>query len=102
MVRNIRFSMWLCACALVPLAAAQNSAPLTAGSQVPMSLSAQGAQPSMPAHPSAWDGYQPWQSPEVGDWRQANALVGRIGGWRVYAREVAPIVKPAAPTEHTP
>jgi hypothetical protein len=56
----------------------------------------------MPAHPSAWDGYQPWQSHEVGDWRQANALVGRIGGWRVYAREVAPIAKPAALTEHTP
>ena len=39
---------------------------------------------------SPWASYRPWRDQAVGDWRQANDLVGRIGGWRTYAREVAP------------
>lgn len=31
-------------------------------------------------------------------WREANDAVGRIGGWRAYAREAAAAAAPAAPT----
>lgn len=50
-----------------------------------------------PADPSAaapaaayrpvFGGYQPYTDQAVGNWREANDAVGRIGGWREYARE---------------
>ena len=54
------------------------------------------------AYRSAWASYQPWRDDAVGDWRQANNEVARIGGWRVYAREPAPSADSAAPTRDTP
>ena len=36
-----------------------------------------------------FEGYQPYADQAVGNWRDANDTVGRIGGWREYAREVA-------------
>lgn len=56
----------------------------------------------LPAYTSAWAGYRPWRDEAVGDWRQANAVVGRIGGWRVYAREPVPSGASAAPGKETP
>ena len=55
-----------------------------------------------PAYTSAWANYQPWRDDAVGDWRQANAQVARIGGWRVYARETAPPAKAVSPTKESP
>jgi hypothetical protein len=40
-------------------------------------------------HRSAFDGFRSHGDPAVGDWRAVNETVGRVGGWRVYAREVA-------------
>ena len=31
--------------------------------------------------------YQSWREQPLADWREANELVGRIGGWRTYAQE---------------
>ena len=31
--------------------------------------------------------YQRWRDEPMLDWREANARVGEIGGWRTYARE---------------
>jgi hypothetical protein len=47
---------------------------------------------------SAFDGYRPFNDPPVVSWREANDLVGRIGGWQAYAREVqgGTTEKPAA------
>lgn len=50
---------------------------------------------------SAFDGYRPFNDQPVGSWRQANDLVGRIGGWEAYAREgqggaVAPLCRLSA------
>jgi hypothetical protein len=56
----------------------------------------------LPVYTSAWTGYQPWRDDAVGDWRQANAVVARIGGWRVYARETAPIANTTAPAKDAP
>lgn len=36
---------------------------------------------------SAFDGYRAYSDQPVGSWRQANDLVGQIGGWKAYARE---------------
>lgn len=36
---------------------------------------------------STFEGYQPFGDQEVAPWRESNDTVGRIGGWRAYARE---------------
>jgi hypothetical protein len=54
---------------------------------------------------SAFDGYQAFADPAPGSWRDVNDTVGRIGGWRAYAREAAAadgrsgdaVTPPAAP-----
>ena len=38
---------------------------------------------------SAFSRYRPNVEAEVGSWREKNAEVGRIGGWRVYGREAS-------------
>ncbi len=47
---------------------------------------------------SAFEGYRPFADQEVAPWKQANDEVGRIGGWRAYAREAhaAPAAVPAS------
>ncbi len=68
--------------------------------------SAQTAPPSMPqaasalTYRSALDGYQPFTDEKLVPWKESNDNVGRIGGWRVYAKEasdsnVAPSTAPA-------
>lgn len=39
------------------------------------------------AYESAFKGYRPYQEDEVRAWPSVNDEVGRIGGWRAYARE---------------
>lgn len=46
--------------------------------------------PKPPAYPSALEGYQPFSDEKIIPWREANDNVGRIGGWREYARETRP------------
>ena len=36
---------------------------------------------------SALEGYQPWSDQATAPWKESNDTVGRIGGWRAYARE---------------
>jgi hypothetical protein len=40
-----------------------------------------------PGYRSAFEGYRPFAEQPLTSWRQANDLVGRIGGWQAYARE---------------
>lgn len=73
-------------------------------------LAAQPAgQPGTGAEPylSAFEGYRPFESGEVQEWRKSNDTVREIGGWRAYAREIqggsqspgaaAPAAAPARP-----
>ncbi len=55
-------------------------------------------------HRSPFADYRLIGEEPVGDWRAANDEVGRIGGWREYAREAqAPETTPgAAPTKPPP
>ena len=48
-------------------------------------------QPALPSklqYVSPLQTYMAYADQPVGSWREANDLVGRIGGWRAYAREV--------------
>lgn len=42
---------------------------------------------------SALEGYQPYRDEKIKPWKESNDTVGKIGGWRAYAKEVA---EPAA------
>lgn len=54
------------------------------------------------AYRSAFSGYQPLADGKVG-WKEANDEVGRIGGWRTYAREAnAPEPSSSAPGPNPP
>jgi hypothetical protein len=52
----------------------------------PASASAPAAAASA-VYRSAFEGYRPFKEQPVGSWRQANDIVGHIGGWQAYARE---------------
>ena len=69
------------------IAAAQsNTAMPSAGRSNPLDASA--AVPQL-TYESSFRNYQPLGNDKVGGWKEANDNVGRIGGWRVYAREAA-------------
>lgn len=66
-------------------AAAQNAA------AVPRPDPADAAASVPPAvHQSSFSRYQGFADPAIRDWRESNDTVGRIGGWRAYAREGSP------------
>jgi hypothetical protein len=43
---------------------------------------------------SAFDGYRGFTDEKSVPWREANETVGRIGGWRAYAKEAQQPSKP--------
>lgn len=75
------------------LAGAFISAPVLAGSD-PLDPAA----PVPPLqHQSVLTAPPALDAARVGSWRDANATVNRIGGWKAYAREVTPEAKPSTP-----
>ncbi len=62
------------------------------------------AQPSAaPAPtPSVFDSYQPFADEKPAPWKESNDTVGRIGGWRAYAREAAGTAPAPSPTAPAP
>ena len=82
------------------------------GVSAQMQATAPGSTPAVPAekertilapYRSALDGYQRYSDEPVQAWRESNDTVGKIGGWRVYAREAqgapAEPTAPAAPSK---
>lgn len=55
------------------------------------------AAPATTEFRSALDGYQPYTDEKIVPWKEANDSVGRIGGWRAYAKEAQQGAAPAAP-----
>jgi hypothetical protein len=51
---------------------------------------------------SAFEGYQQFRDIDVGPWRAMNDRVGEIGGWRIYAREIAQGAAESAPAVSLP
>ena len=70
---------------------------------LPLAISPVYGQPASPLEfRSAFEGYKPYTEEKTIDWKRANDNVGKIGGWREYAREAsqpetatAPAVIPA-------
>lgn len=57
------------------------------------------------SYTSALSHYQPYTDPLALPWRQANDQVGKIGGWRAYAKEISSAestrqAAPAASDQH--
>jgi hypothetical protein len=50
---------------------------------------------------SGFEGYRYLRDEPVLSWKESNDLVGRIGGWRVYAREAAPAESPSGTSPAT-
>lgn len=63
----------------------------------PDPLDARSATPTL-RHRSVFDGYRRQGDDAPIGWRQANDTVGRIGGWRSYAREAAASAPGTAPS----
>jgi hypothetical protein len=63
------------------------------------------AQPAVPPsgegepYRSAFEGYRPFESGEVQDWRKSNDTVRDIGGWRAYGREIQGAAKSTSQPE---
>lgn len=63
---------------------------LAAGLALAGAALAQAPAPAAPAasgFQSALEGYQPYTDEKMVPWKEANDSVGRIGGWRAYAKE---------------
>lgn len=55
----------------------------------PAAAPAPQTEPKPGQYRSALEGYQPYSESKMVPWREANDTVGKIGGWRVYAKEAA-------------
>ena len=51
---------------------------------------------------SSFEGYQPYTEEKSISWKEANDLVGRIGGWRAYAKEAQQLAAPGTPQMSNP
>ena len=73
---------------LAALAHAQNPAPAAAPvpGSVPGPVAPEGAALAVP-YTSVFAHYQGYADQSVSDWKTTNDTVGRIGGWRAYAKE---------------
>jgi hypothetical protein len=77
--------------------------PRRAGVLLAMGLFAAAAALAQP-YRSALEGYRPFADEEPVPWKQANDTVGRIGGWRAYAKEAqgTPAAAPASSPASAP
>ena len=73
-------------------------APAVAPARTPIAAPAEMAPPSQTAPPSAYrsafEGYQRYSDEKITPWKESNDTVGKIGGWRAYAKEAQ---EPQAP-----
>nr|WP_316643034.1 hypothetical protein [uncultured Roseateles sp.] len=81
----------MAASAALALPAFAQTPPPAAQPPAPSSKRADAADPMVAVPPliysSALQGYRPNVEVEVGSWKDTNDNVGRVGGWRVYAKE---------------
>ena len=85
MATTYRLSCWAC----MAVVATGFTATAPAQTQKEGEASA-GAPATSVRYRSALERYQPYKEQPVQSWRDANDNVGRIGGWRVYAKEAVP------------
>ncbi len=81
---------------VMPMVAAAPLAWSQAGPANPRPDAMEATAPVPPAtYESPFNGYRTFSEEKVAPWKDTNDTVGRVGGWRAYAKEAAP-PKPAA------
>lgn len=80
-MKRFPFADWQAFACLVLLAL-----PVASRAESPDPLDAQAATPAL-HYQSPLKAYQGFSEQPLHNWREANDLVGRIGGWRTYAQE---------------
>lgn len=94
-MKRFLFADWQAFACLVLLAL-----PVASRAESPDPLDAQAATPAL-HYQSPLKAYQGFSEQPLHNWREANDLVGRIGGWRTYAQEPytqqIPAQQPAEP-----
>lgn len=93
MLRFFFASRWASACLVVLVL------PGGAWAESPDPLDAEATTPALD-YQSPLGPYQRLGDQQLQDWREANELVGRIGGWRTYAQE--PWAQPADSAAEAP
>ncbi len=76
-------------CLWAGCATAQVASPGSAQARHPDPLDPRATVPAL-RHVPGFTGYLPYAEQPVGSWREANEATRRAGGWRAYAREIAP------------
>ena len=85
-----------CTAAVPALSTAQSAAQSAMGHPNADPLDAGAEVPAVRVR-SSFAGYRGLADEHVGSWREVNDTVGRIGGWKAYAREAAQPDEPAQP-----
>jgi len=75
-----------CVLSAAPLLAQAQATDLAQTARRPDPLDAQAPVPPL-QYQSTLQGYRPLAEQDVADWKQLNDNTGRIGGWRVYAKQ---------------
>lgn len=64
---------------------------------------AQSSNTAVPAAPAAYqsavEGYKPFTEEKTAPWTESNITVGKVGGWRAYAKEAGEGQKAAQPAD---
>jgi hypothetical protein len=89
MTKPFRAAVAAALVAAAPLAVLAQAVQAPASASPPAPSASSPASAAQAAHKSAFDGYRRFDDQKVQPWREANDKVGRIGGWRAYARESA-------------
>lgn len=79
---------------------ASTPAPSTAAASLPVNSGGTGAASDSLRYRSAFEGYRRYADEPVTPWKAANDQVGRIGGWKTYAKEAAGDTPGGAHGEH--
>lgn len=89
---------------LLTVAHAQSTGPLQSAAPAAAVADPQNPTASVPSivYRSAFEGYRAFATEKVQPWRETNDTVGRIGGWRVYAREAQQALQPEAEKPNAP
>ena len=85
----VSWPLAVCALLALPAMAQVTPAPAAPASATAASASTTQPDPALLPYASAWAGYQPFADEKVKPWKESNTTVGKIGGWRAYAKEAA-------------
>jgi hypothetical protein len=84
---------------VLPALALAQVGPASGATAAPVVPTATASSAAPSEYRSALESYQPYTEEKIRPWKEANDTVGRIGGWRAYAKEAQ---QPAAADNAVP